>query len=80
MQKTPERLTRRRMLQAAVATSVATFGLPMLNIGRYRAFGADAPRYSARAMKIVERSLVIDMLASLKIDFKPEAYAGPISE
>ena len=80
MQKTPDRLTRRRMLQAAVATSVATFGLPMLNIGRYRAFGADAPRYSARAMKIVERSLVIDMLAPLKIDFKPEAYAGPISE
>ena len=52
----------------------------MLNIGRYRAFGANAPRYSARAMKIVERTLVIDMLAPLKIDFKPEAYAGPISE
>jgi membrane dipeptidase len=68
------------MLQAALATGVATFGLPMLNIGRYRAFGANAPRYSARAMKIVERTLVIDMLAPLKIDFKPEAYAGPISE
>jgi hypothetical protein len=49
MQKTPQALTRRRMLQAAVATGVATFGLPMLNIGRYRAFGANAPRYSARA-------------------------------
>ena len=80
MQKTPQALTRRRMLQAAVATGVATFGLPLLNIGRYRAFGANAPRYSARAMKIVERTLVIDMLAPLKIDFKPEAYAGPISE
>ena len=80
MQKTPQALTRRRMLQAAVATGVATFGLPMLNIGRYRAFGANAPRYSARAMKIVERTLVIDMLAPLKIDFKPEAYAGAISE
>jgi len=68
------------VLQAAVATSVATFGLPMLNIGRYRAFGADGPRYSSRALKIVERALVIDMLAPLKIDFKPEAYASPISE
>ena len=73
-------LTRRRVLQAAVATSVATFGLPMLNLGRYSAFGANAPRYSARALKIVERSLVIDMLAPLKIDFKPEAYGNPMSE
>ena len=32
-------------------------------------------KYSARAIKIVERSLVIDMLAPLKIDFTPEAYA-----
>ena len=54
-----ENLSRRRVLQAGVATSVATFGLPMLNIGRYRAFGANAPRYSARAMKIVERTLVL---------------------
>jgi membrane dipeptidase len=76
----PEHLTRRRVLQAALATTVTSFGLPMLNFGSYRAFGANAPRYSARAMKIVERSLVIDMLAPLKIDFKPEAYAGPISE
>jgi membrane dipeptidase len=80
MHKTPERLTRRRVLQSAVAASVATLAPPMLNLGSYRAFGANAPRYSSRAMKIVERSLVIDMLAPLKIDFKPEAYAAPISE
>jgi membrane dipeptidase len=80
MHKTPELLTRRRVLKAAVATSVATLAPPMLNLGSYRAFGANAPRYSARAMKIVERTLVIDMLAPLKIDFKPEAYAGPIGE
>jgi membrane dipeptidase len=80
MHKTPEILTRRRVLQAAVATSVATLAPPMLNLGSYRAFGANAPRYSSRAMKIVERALVIDMLAPLKIDFKPEAYSGPISE
>src|SRR5512134_321867 len=76
----PAHLTRRRVLQAALATTATTFALPMLNIGSYRAFGANAPRYSARAMKIVERTLVIDMLAPLKIDFKPEAYAGPITE
>jgi membrane dipeptidase len=80
MHKTPELLTRRGVLKAAVATAVATLAPPMLNLGSYRAFGANAPRYSSRAMKIVERTLVIDMLAPLKIDFKPEAYAGPISE
>jgi membrane dipeptidase len=80
MHKTPERLTRRRVLQAALATSAATLGPPLLNFGSYRVFGASAPRYSARAVKLVERSLVIDMLAPLKIDFTPEAYAGALSE
>jgi membrane dipeptidase len=80
MHKTSEHLSRRRVLQGAIAASVATLAPPMLNFGSYRAFGANAPRYSARAMKIVERTLVIDMLAPIKIDFKPEAYAGPISE
>ncbi|HEV8333473.1 MAG TPA: membrane dipeptidase [Steroidobacteraceae bacterium] len=80
MSKTSGPLTRRRVLQAALATGVATLAPPMLNLGSYRAFGASAPRYSARALKIVERTLVIDMLAPLKIDFTPEAYAGPISE
>ena len=46
----------------------------------YRAFADTDKRYSARTMKLVERSLVIDMLAPLKIDFRPEAYAGRISE
>ena len=80
MSKTSGPLTRRRVLQAALATGVATFAPPMLNLGSYRAFGASAPRYSARALKIVERTLVIDMLAPLKIDFTPEAYATPLSE
>jgi membrane dipeptidase len=73
-------VTRRRVLQAAAAASVATFGLPMLNLGSYRAFGASAPKYSSRAMKLIERSLVIDMLSPLKLDFTPEAYSHPISE
>ena len=31
-------------------------------------------------MKVVERSLVIDMLAPLKLDFTPEAFALPASD
>lgn len=74
----PNRL-RRRVLQAATA-GVLSAGLPMINFGGYRAFASSGKRYSARTMKLIERSLVIDMLAPLKIDFRPEAYAGRISE
>lgn len=38
-----------------------------------------AMRYSAHARRLVERSLVIDMLAPLKLDFRPEAYARRLS-
>jgi len=77
----PERSpTRRRLLQGALAATVVG-GLPMINFGSYRVFAAtDAPRYSARTVKLVERSLVIDMLAPLKLDFEPEAFARPATE
>ncbi len=78
MQK-PETLTRRNLLKTALATTTIA-GLPMVNFGRYRVFAASPTTYSARAVKLVERSLVIDMLAPLKLNFTPEAYAGPISE
>ena len=74
----PNRM-RRRVLQAA-ATGALYAGFPMFNIGRYQLFAASDKRYSARAVRVVERSLVIDMLAPLKIDFRPEAYAGRISD
>ena len=47
-----------------ILTVVAvTLGLPMLNLASFQVF-ADSPRkYSARVVKLVERSLVIDMLA-----------------
>ena len=52
----------------------------MLNFASFRLFADSPAAYSARAIAIVERSLVIDMLAVLKIDFKPEAYANPLTE
>lgn len=72
-------LSRRGFLKGGAAVAVAA-GVPMLNLGSYRVF-ADTPRkYSARAVKIVERSLVIDMLGVLKLDFRPEAYAEPLTD
>jgi len=45
------------------------------------AFAADGERkYSKKVMDLVERSLVIDMLGPLKLDFRPEAFAEPLSE
>lgn len=72
--------TRRQLLKGAVAATLVT-GFPMVNFGGYRVFAAaNAPKYSARALKVVERSLVIDMLAPLMLDFRPEAFANPLSE
>ncbi len=73
------RVTRRHLLKGAAGGAALGFGFPMLNLASFRAF-ADAPAYSARALDIVGRALVIDMLAPLKIDFSPEAYAVPLTE
>jgi membrane dipeptidase len=74
-QSRARRVTRRRLLQGA-ALGV---GFPMLNFASFQLF-AGSPAYSARAVGLVERSLVIDMLAVLKINFLPEAYANPLTE
>ena len=72
-------LTRRKVLTSALGVSVASTLGPMINFGRYQVHAAAAQKYSARAVKLVERSLVIDMLAPLKLDFTPEAFALPAS-
>ena len=37
-------------------------------------------KYSSKVVDLVQRSLVIDMLAPLKIDFNPDAFSLPLSE
>ena len=69
-------VTRRRLLQGAALG----IGFPMLNLASFRLFADSPATYSARAVDLVERSLVIDMLAVLKINFLPEAYANPLTE
>jgi len=73
------RASRRRFLQGAAGSAALGLGFPMLNLASVRAF-ADAPPYSTRAVDLVKRSLVIDMLAPLKLDFSPEAYSTPLTE
>ena len=69
-------LTRRRLIQGAAGG----LAFPMLNLASFRLFADSPAAYSARAVQLVERSLVIDMLAVLKINFKPEAYANPLTD
>ena len=42
---------------------------PFVVRGRYRLFAQTETGYSARAIELVERSLVIDMLSPLTLDF-----------
>ncbi len=54
--------TRRKFLASAAAAAVAA---PFVNVGRYRVFAASDATYSARAISLVNTSLVIDMLSLL---------------
>jgi membrane dipeptidase len=74
------RIERRRMLGAlSAAAAVAT-----LEPFRLRA-ATVAPttarkKYPALVVDIVQRTLVIDMLAPLKIDFNPDAFSLPLTD
>ncbi|WP_037551687.1 dipeptidase [Sphingomonas sp. URHD0057] len=67
------KLTRRRVLQGALAASA----FPMINRGSFAFAAAPGRTYSARAIKVVHDSLVIDMLAPLKLDFDPKFFDQP---
>ena len=69
--------TRRGIIKAVGAG--ALLSVPMVNVGYYR-LGASERTYSARAIGLVERSMVLDMLAVPKIDFRPEVHAKPMTE
>ena len=65
-----QKLTRRELLRTAAAAGVGVLAAPMLNIGRFRLFANSETEYSTRAIDLVSRSTVIDMLCVLTLDFK----------
>ncbi len=71
---------RRRLIGGAAALAVGTVAFPMIATGRHRILPALDTLYSTRAIDLVRESLVIDMLAPLKIDFRPEYFASRISD
>ena len=66
---------RRTMLLGGLAASAVAF--PMINRGSFAFAAAPDRRYSARAIKLVRESLVIDMLAPLKLDLSPTLFDQP---
>ena len=70
------RVSRRRTLQA-MAGAMAMLALPI-----EAAPSSQEPKnkYPSKVLDLVQRSLVIDMLAPLKLDFRPEAYALPLTD
>ena len=59
------KLSRRSVL---AGLSGAVIAAPMINLGRSTAFAADRSTYSSRAIGLVERAIVIDMLGVLAIN------------
>jgi len=59
-------LSRRFFLRS----SAAVLGAPMINRGRFALFAKEGPEYSLRAVDLVRRSTVIDMLGLLTLDYR----------
>jgi membrane dipeptidase len=80
MKKNPTtQRTRRRMLKQMAAAGAAVATAPMINRGHFQLFAHSAAEYSARAVDLVKRSLVIDMLSPLTLNFPKQAewFANP---
>ncbi len=73
------RVTRRGTLQAIVG-ALAVLALPEVDAAQSTAAQDTKNKYPAKVLDLVQRSLVIDMLAPLKLDFRPEAYALPLTD
>jgi membrane dipeptidase len=72
-------LDRRRCLQG-MGAAASVLGLPVFAASAVKAATDSEHKYSKKVMDLVDRSLVIDMLGPLKLDFRPEAYAEPLTE
>jgi membrane dipeptidase len=67
-------VNRREFLRASLIAGTGVLAGPMLNRGRYSLFADTRSEHSARAIELVGRSMVIDMLGLLTLDW-PKLYA-----
>jgi membrane dipeptidase len=66
-------MTRRDLLGRSLRAGAAAFAAPMINSGRCTLFAAAPRDYSVRTVDLVGRSLVIDMLGLLSLDWQKVA-------
>jgi len=62
-------LNRRQFLRAGALAGTGLVAGPMINLGRFRLFADDRAPVSARAIELIGRSMVIDMLGLLTLDW-----------
>src|ERR1041385_4365281 len=67
------RITRRESIKRIALAYAGVLAAPMINRGRFRLFANSPIEYSARAVDLIGRSTVIDMLSVLTLDFNKEA-------
>ena len=67
-------MNRREFLRAGALAGIGVLAGPMINRGRFNLFADDRVRHSARAVELVGRSMVIDMLGLLTLDW-PKLYS-----
>jgi membrane dipeptidase len=60
-------LTRRGVIRQSLAAAAGVVAAPFINLGRYRVFAQSPSTYSARAIKLVTESIVVDMLSPLSL-------------
>jgi membrane dipeptidase len=72
MMKETKLLSRRDTLHILGMASGAFLSAPMINFGRYKLFSRSEDKYSARAIELMEKSLVIDMTAFLTMNLEKE--------
>ncbi len=59
---------RRDAVKTLATAGAVLLGAPLINRGRYRLFARTQQEYSARAIGLIQRSVVIDMLAPLTLN------------
>jgi membrane dipeptidase len=80
MSSRPVLLSGRRRFVTALAGATAMLSLPSIGIGQPAPAPEPKKKYPSKVIDLVGRSLVIDMLAPLRLDFTPQAYSGPLSD
>jgi hypothetical protein len=82
----PSMITRRQYLKRLLGVGAATMAAPIINRGWFQLFAESTTKYSARAIDLVQRGTIVDMLnpftllgvlAPFKRDKRPTWFTNP---